>query len=82
MNSIPAASSAAMTFVRLSITPRTTPLLASIRWIVGSETPETLANVFCSIPAKALAALICAAVSKSALRQSGLVADTSSFSVG
>jgi hypothetical protein len=43
--------------------------------------PEALANVFCSIPARALAALICAAVSKSALRQSGLVADTSYFSV-
>jgi hypothetical protein len=31
INSIPAASSAAMTFVRLSITPRTVPLLASMR---------------------------------------------------
>src|SRR5271157_62772 len=31
MNSIPAASRAAMTLVRLSITPRTVPLLASIR---------------------------------------------------
>lgn len=31
MNSTPAASSAAMTLVRLSITPRTVPLLASIR---------------------------------------------------
>jgi len=31
--------------------------------------PEALANVFCSIPARALTALICAAVSKSALRE-------------
>src|SRR6516162_9689704 len=68
INSIPAASSAAMTFVRLSITPRTVPLLASMRWIVGSDTPDACESAFCSIPTRARAAFNWAAVSNASLQ--------------
>jgi len=63
INSTPAASRAAITLVRLSITPRTVPLLASMRWIVGSDTPDATARAFWSMPASTRAAFICAAVS-------------------
>src|SRR5262249_9248147 len=63
MNSTPAAWRASITFISVSMTPRTTPSLVSMRWIVGSETPERAASVFCSMPTNARAAFICAAVS-------------------
>src|SRR6266566_419453 len=63
INSTPAASRAAITLVRLSITPRTVPLLASMRWIVGSDTPDATARAFWSMPTRTRAAFICAAVS-------------------
>jgi hypothetical protein len=44
--------------VRDSTTPRTLPTLASIRWIVGSETPASSASVRWSMPNNARAALI------------------------
>src|SRR6516165_758916 len=68
INSIPAASSAAITFVRLSITPRTVPLLASMRWMVGSDTPDACESAFCSIPTRARAAFNWAAVSNVGLQ--------------
>ena len=40
MNWTPAASSTPIIFISVSITPRTPPLLASMRWIVGNETPN------------------------------------------
>ena len=36
---MPARSSASTTLVSESITPRTLPSLASMRWMVGSDTP-------------------------------------------
>ena len=41
--------------VSVSITPRTLPSLASIRWIVGSDTPESSASCRWSIPSRARA---------------------------
>src|SRR5438034_10872562 len=68
MNSTPADSRAAITLVRLSMTPRTVPLLASMRWIVGSDTPDAAARAFWSMPTRTRAAFICAAVSNILLR--------------
>ena len=39
MSSMPAWFSASMTLVNVSTIPRTVPSLASMRWMVGSETP-------------------------------------------
>lgn len=58
----PSALKVLMTLVSESMTPRTSPSLASILWMVGSETPARSANVFWSIPSSARAARICAAV--------------------
>lgn len=69
INSTPAASRAAITLVRLSMTPRTVPLLASMRWIVGSDTPEAADRAFWSMPTSTRAAFICAAVSNTPLQQ-------------
>lgn len=55
-------------FIRLSITPRTIPLLASIRWMVGSDTPDAAARALCSIPTSARAAFNWVAVSKVVLQ--------------
>jgi hypothetical protein len=44
--------------VRDSTTPRTVPTLASMRWIVGSETPASSASVLWSMPSNARAARI------------------------
>ena len=46
ISSTPASSSAWMTFISVSTTPLTTPSLASMRWMVGSETPARSASVF------------------------------------
>src|SRR5690606_30058965 len=62
ISSTPASSSAATTLVSESTIPRTLPLLASIRWMVGSDTPDRRARVRWSIPSNARAARICAAV--------------------
>jgi hypothetical protein len=51
-----------MTFINVSTTPRTTPPLASMRRIVGSETPVSRASSFWSMPSNARAARICADV--------------------
>src|SRR5690606_21235022 len=53
ISSMPASSSAATTLVRLLITPRTSPLLDSMRWIVGMERPDNSAKVFWSMPRRA-----------------------------
>ena len=44
--STPARSKASTTLVSVSITPRTVPSLASMRWMVGSETPARSASCF------------------------------------
>jgi hypothetical protein len=44
MNSIPAASRAAITFVRLSITPRTVPLLATQAILDGRQPRDLTAD--------------------------------------
>src|SRR5262249_2890779 len=59
INSTPAWANASTTLIRLSITPRTVPLLASILWIVGSDTPDRSANICWSRPRSARAARIC-----------------------
>src|SRR5579863_2806969 len=41
MRTTPAASSAAISFMSESTVPRMTPSLASIRWMVGAERPES-----------------------------------------
>src|SRR5262249_51221390 len=45
MSSIPSESSAAMSFISESTLPRTTPSLASMRWMVGSDSPAASASV-------------------------------------
>ena len=44
INSMPAASSAATSFISETTLPRITPSLASIRWMVGSDRPERSAS--------------------------------------
>ena len=61
---------AATTFVSVSTTPRTLPLLASIRWIVGKETPARSASVCWSMPRRARPARICVAVIRAKLHTS------------
>ena len=61
---MPARSKASTTLVSVSMTPRTLPSLPSIRWMVGSETPDNSANWRWSMPSRARAARICAAVIK------------------
>jgi hypothetical protein len=43
-STIPNASNAAVTFMRESTLPRMTPSLASIRWIVGTDSPDLAAS--------------------------------------
>src|SRR3546814_548696 len=62
INSMPAASKAATTFMRVSMTPRTVPSLASMRWMVGRETPANTASRRWSMPSSARPARICPAV--------------------
>src|SRR5271170_1086155 len=45
MSSIPSASSAATSFISESTLPRTTPSLASMRWMVGNDSPADSASV-------------------------------------
>ena len=61
-SSMPAAFSASTTLISVSMTPRTLPWLASIRWMVGSDTPAMPASVCWSMPRSARAARNCAAV--------------------
>src|ERR1700756_1300805 len=56
MSSIPAVSRAATSFIRESTLPRTTPSLASIRWMVGSERSDNSASLRWSMPRRARAA--------------------------
>src|SRR5690606_18769386 len=57
ISSIPAASSAATILVSVETTPRTcSSLLASIRWMVGRDTPDIAASVRWSMPSRARAA--------------------------
>src|SRR3546814_10153613 len=44
-SSMPAASSAPTSFIRESTLPRTTPSLASMRWLVGSDRPARSASL-------------------------------------
>src|SRR5690606_7815745 len=62
ISSTPAPSSASTTFTSESTVPRTWPALASIRWIVGKDSPASCARARWSRPSKALAARICGAV--------------------
>jgi hypothetical protein len=55
--------------------PRTCPVLASIRWIVGSETPASRARVRWSMPSNARAARICAAVIIASPQPSDMLVD-------
>jgi len=57
ISSTPASSSAFTSFIKESTLPRTTPSLASMRWIVGSERFESSARLFWSRPRIARAAL-------------------------
>gem|GEM_PF-5916188 len=47
-----------MTCINVDTTPRTTPLLASMRWMVGNDTPDNRASSRWSIPSMARAARI------------------------
>src|SRR5215475_3195091 len=58
ISSIPAAASASTSFIRESTLPRITPSLDSMRWIVGSESPERWARSRWSISSSARAARI------------------------
>ena len=62
ISSMPASCSAPTSFISESTLPRTTPSLASIRWMVGSDRPDSSASARWSIPSSARAARICAAV--------------------
>src|SRR3546814_9551813 len=50
ISSTPATSIAAITLLSESMMPRTFQVLASMRWIVGSDTPASCARVRWSIP--------------------------------
>src|SRR5687768_16289628 len=56
ISSMPRRSSAAISFISDSTLPRTTPSLASIRWIVDRERRAALARARWSMPARARAA--------------------------
>ena len=62
ISSIPAASSAPISFISESTLPRITPSLASMRWIVGTDRPDSSASPRWSMPSRARAARSCAAV--------------------
>jgi hypothetical protein len=55
---MPAPLSAAASFIRESTLPRMVPSLASMRWMVGSDSPERSASFRWSIPSNARAARI------------------------
>jgi hypothetical protein len=61
-SSTPESSKAAITFTNVPTTPRDLPSLASMRWMVGNDTPARSANTCWSIPSRARAARICDAV--------------------
>src|SRR5579875_2738209 len=61
MSSMPAPSRAPTSFISESTLPRMTPSLASMRWIVGTESPERSASLRWSMPRSARAARSCAA---------------------
>ena len=56
ISSIPAASSAPISFTSESTLPRIVPSLASMRWMVGSDSPEASARARWSMPRSARAA--------------------------
>jgi len=58
INSMPETSSACAILVSEPTTPRTSPLLASMRWMVGPDTPARAASVFWSMPRRALWLLV------------------------
>ena len=45
ISSMPSAASASTSFISESTLPRTTPSLASMRWMVGSERPARCASL-------------------------------------
>ena len=53
MSSMPSASSAATSFISESTLPRITPSLASMRWMVGSDSPAASASLRWSMPRSA-----------------------------
>jgi hypothetical protein len=55
---MPLADSASTSFISESTLPRTTPLLASMRWMVGSDSPQRCASSRWSRPSSARAARI------------------------
>jgi len=57
MSAIPSASSAATSFISESTLPRMTLSLASMRWMVGSDSPAASASVRWSMPRSAREAL-------------------------
>ena len=63
MSSTPLRSSAPISLVSESTLPRMTSRLASMRWMVGTERPQSSASCRWSIPSSARAARTCAAVS-------------------
>src|SRR3954470_17152043 len=56
INSMPASSSAVISFTSESTLPRTMVSLASMRWMVGTESPDSSASWRWSMPSSALAA--------------------------
>jgi hypothetical protein len=56
MSSTPAASRAETSFISESTLPRMTPLLPSIRWIVGTDRLDSSASLRWSMPSSARAA--------------------------
>jgi hypothetical protein len=62
MSSTPAASIADVSFTSESTLPRITSSLASMRWMVGTDSPDSSASLRWSMPSKARAARNCAEV--------------------
>ena len=84
MSSIPAASRAAISFMRESTLPRTMSLLASMRWMVGRERPEISANSRWSMLSSARAARNCAELIIYALplmRHASIIVDTTCLEI-
>jgi hypothetical protein len=59
---MPSASRAATSFISESTLPRITPSLASMRWMVGKDSPAASASLRWSMPRRAREARSCPAV--------------------
>src|SRR5688500_5089220 len=78
ISSRPAALSAAISFIRESTLPRTTSSLASMRWMVGTDRPDSSASLRWSIPRSARAARIWA---DEIMREASILRPRASFMI-